>query len=181
MTRFGGRHSRTLAAVAPLVLLVLLGTNACANGGAVDGSAVALTRLAGCQPPRLPAWTVRYHNDLWVGVCGPTNVARNTTHTYEIVVKNFTRSSGPVRLWMIHYDPITSNSIPYRRAYNRTDGELETIWILHHFKPFQVRRVKITLPIKQHNDPKGSNLVVRAWGRGRNEHGSYWKDINFVG
>lgn len=166
-------RSRTLVAVATLVLLVLLG-----------GSAAAAPSVSpGCQPPLLGP--DRY--SFWLNVCGPGRVIRNTQHTYEVVLKNFGRRNfRTVKLSVIHWEPISRSSIPSRRAIVRfgTARERAAIWTLHNFKPGRLFRVNITLPFKQHNDPKGSNLFVFARGLdpsvGRPEIQEATKDITFV-
>jgi hypothetical protein len=41
-------------------------------------------------------------------------------------------------------------------------------------------RVNITLPFKQHNDPKGSNLMIEARGYAPSERGGFTKDVTFI-
>jgi hypothetical protein len=99
---------------------------------------------------------------LWVGFCGPTMVFRNTNYTFGVVVKNYGKMRRKLELTVIHYDPITRSSIPYRRgALPLQYGDLSqsmAVWTLHNFKRGQFFRVNITLPFKQHADPKGSNF-----------------------
>jgi hypothetical protein len=154
-----------LVAVALLLLLVPLGTSA---------TAALPTIVQGCVPPVIGPDRYR----LWVSACGPTYVIRNTNYTYGVVIKNFGRTSfRKIELSVIHYDPITGSSIPYSRgAYNRSDT---AVWTLKKFKAGRFFRVNITLPFKQHNDPKGSNFVVEARGYGPSEHRDLTKDVIF--
>lgn len=142
--------------------------------GASASAAPTITILPGCVPPL--AKPERYN--LWVGACGPTHVIRNTNYTYGVVVKNFgKRTFRRVRLTVTHQDPITRSSIPYSRAL-RPDS---AVWTLLRFRPGQLFRVNITLPFRQHNDPKGSNLMIQVRGYGPSEGGGWMtKDVTFI-
>jgi len=167
-----GKSPRTISlfvAVALLVLLVPLGTGASA--------AFPTVKVEGCKPPLIGP--VRY--SLWVSACGPAHVIRNTNYTYGVVVKNFGKASlRKIKLSVIHYDPITRSSIRYRRAYRTDYREHAAVWTLHDFKPGRLFRVNITLPFKQHNDPKGSNFTVEARGYGPSEVRDRTKDVVFT-
>ena len=151
---------------APPVLLVALGTSASA--------APPPDHYPGCDPP--PVGPERY--SLWVSACGPSRVIRNHNYTYGVVVKNFgKRSFRRLELTVIHQEPITRSSVPYSHAL-RPDY---AVWTLHKFKPGQLFRVNITLPFRQHNDPKGSNLVIGVRGYGPSERdGFFTKDVTFT-
>jgi hypothetical protein len=76
-------------------------------------------------------------------------------------------------------DPLRPDhpQLPYGRGpYNRSDT---AVWTLKNFKAGRFFRVNITLPFKQHNDPKGSNLEVEARGYGPWEHRNVTKDVIF--
>lgn len=148
------------------VLLVALGTSASA-------ATPTITFRAGCNPPLVGP--ERY--SLWVGACGPSHVIRNTNYSYGVVVKNFgKRSFRRVKLTVIHQDPLTRSSSPYSHALRPDDA----VWTLTKFKPDQVFRVNITLPFRQHNDPKGSNLTIEVRGYGPSERGGLTKDVTFI-
>jgi hypothetical protein len=102
---------------------------------------------------------------------------RNTNYTYGVVVKNFgNRSFRRVKLTVIHQDPITRSSLPYRHGL-RPDY---AVWTVNNFKSGQLFRVKVTLPFRQHNDPKGSNLTIEVRGYGPSERGGLTKDVTFI-
>jgi hypothetical protein len=104
-------------------------------------------------------------------------VIRNTNYSYGVVVKNFgKRSFRRVKLTVIHQDPLTRSSSPYSHAL-RPDYAVCT---LYKFKPGQVFRVNITLPFRQHNDPRGSNFVIEVRGYGPAERGGLTKDVTFI-
>jgi hypothetical protein len=104
-------------------------------------------------------------------------VIRNTNYTYGVVVKNFgKRSFRRLKVTVIHQDPITRSSLPYSHRL-RPDY---AVWTLRAFKPGQVFRVNITLPFRQHNDPKGSNLVIEVRAFGPSERGGLTKDVVFI-
>lgn len=120
-------------------------------------------------------------------VSGPTHVVRNTQHTYEVAVKNYGKKTfGTVELSVLHWEPISRSSKPYRRKTVSvgTTRERAAIWTMHNFKPGRSFRVYITLPFKQHNDPIGSNLEVWVRGLrpsvGRPERRNGMWDITFV-
>jgi len=114
---------------------------------------------------------------LWVGACGRSRVIRNTKYTYGVVVKNYGKKSfRKVKLTVIHQDPIARSSVPYRLAL-RPDY---AVWTLHRFKPGRLFRVNITLAFRQHNDPKGSNLVIDARGYGPGAHAGITYDVTFI-
>jgi hypothetical protein len=141
--------------------------------GTCASAAPTVTILQGCHPPLIGP--DRYN--LWVGACGPKYVIRNTNYTYGVVVKNYgKRSFRRLKLTVIHEDPITRSSIPYGHAL-RPDY---AVWTLHNFKPGQLLRVNITLPFKQHNDPKGSSFTVDVRGYGPSERGGLTKDVIFI-
>ena len=150
-------------------LLVLLAAPAASPSAARN-----IDRLPGCVPP--PIGPERYH--LWVGACGPAHVIRNVNYTYGLVVKNFgKRTFRKVKLTVIHEDPITRSSIPYSHGL-RPDY---AVWTLNKFQPGQLFHVNITLPFKQHNDPKGSNLTVAVRGYGPSDKGAgVTKDVTFI-
>jgi hypothetical protein len=77
---------------------------------------------------------------------------------------------------VIHQDPITRSSSPYRHAL-RPDY---AVWTLNRFKPGQVFCVNIRLPFRQHNDPKGSNLMIEVRGYGPSERAGLTKDVTFI-
>ena len=55
------------------------------------------------------------------------------------------------------------------------------VWTLLRFRPGQLFRVNITLPFRQHNDPKGSNLMIQVRGYGPPEGGGWMtKDVTFI-
>ena len=120
-------------------------------------------------------------------VSGPTHVVRNTQHTYAVALKNYGKKTfRTVKLSVLHWEPISRSSIPYRRETVSvgTAQERAAIWTLHNFRPGGYFRVNITLPFKQHNDPIGSNLIVLvrglrpSFGRPENQDGT--TDITFV-
>ncbi len=138
------------------VLLVTLGTSAPASP----------TAWPRCQAPTYPGLGTR--QKLGVHICGPSRVVRGKNYSYTVVLANFI----PVRyrkitLSVIHHDPITRSSIPYRRVYNYVYGEKAAVWTLRNFKARpHTFRVSFMLPFKQHDDKKGSNLIVDARGYG---------------
>ena len=103
-------------------------------------------------------------------------VTRGVNYNYAVVLANRGQATyGRITLSVIHEDPITRSSIPYR-SY-RPDC---AIWRLAKFKPDKTFRVSFRLPFKQHNDPKGSNLTVGLRADRRSCMGGLTKDVIFV-
>lgn len=153
----------TVLLVAALPLLVVsLGTG-------VSAAQPTVTIVPGCNPPFLGP--ERY--SLWVSACGPSRVIENRNYTYGAVVKNYgKRAFRKLKLSLIHYDPITRSSRPYRREIRRNSAPpgsayypspmYAAVWTLSNFKPGQFFRVNITLPFKWRL--RGSHFVVEARG-----------------
>ena len=109
--------------VALPVLLATLGTSASASP----------TAWPQCRAPIYPGLGTR--QKLGVHICGPSRVVRGKNYSYTLVLESFI----PVRyrkveLSVIHYDPITRSSIPYRRVYNYDYGDNAAVWTLRNFK-----------------------------------------------
>ena len=154
------------------VLLILLGTS-------VSAAQPTTTIVPGCNPPFIGP--ERY--SLWVSACGPSHVIENRNYTYGAVVKNYgKRTFRKLKLSVIHYDPITRSSRPYRREVRRDLPPLmyASVWTLNNFKPGQFFRVNITLPFKWHNDLRGSHFVVEARGYSPHERVGRSKDVVFI-
>lgn len=111
-----------------------------------------------------------------LNICGPKYVTRGVNYNYTVVLANRGQATyGRITLSVIHEDPITRSSIPYR-SY-RPDC---AIWRLAKVKPDKTFRVSFRLPFKQHNDPKGSNLTVGLRADRRSCMGGLTKDVIFV-
>jgi hypothetical protein len=83
---------------------------------------------------------------------------------------------------VIHFDPITRSSRPYRRELRREIGaagtpKMASVWTLNNFKPGQFFRVNITLPFKWRL--RGSYFTVEARGYNPNERVGFSKRVVF--
>ena len=109
---------------------------------------------------------------------------RNVNYGYTVVLKNVkTTTFRTVRLSVIHYDPITRASRPYRRAGPWSHDPLMSVAVfptVTNFRPGDTYRVGLRLPFEQHKDPSGSNFMVevQAFGpraRADRTHDVRWK------
>jgi hypothetical protein len=111
-----------------------------------------------------------------LNICGPKYVIRGVNYNYTVVVANRGQTTyRRITLSVIHEDPITRSSIPYR-SY-RPDC---ATWRLAKVKPNKTLRVSFRLPFKQHGDPKGSNFTVDLRADRRSCVGGLTKDVTFV-
>jgi hypothetical protein len=172
------RKVTLLLLTAPAALLIPLGTTA---------AQPATTIVPDCKPPFIgPEW----YTTLWVSACGPSHVIENRNYTYGAVVKNYgKRTFRKLKLSVIHYDPITRSSRPYRRELRREIGGppgsphypppmMASVWTLDNFKPGQFFRVNITLPFKRRL--RGSYFVVEARGYSPHELVGLSKRVVFI-
>jgi hypothetical protein len=119
---------------------------------------------------------------LWLKACGPMKVIRGTDYSYTVVLTNISKTTfRRVELAVIHYDPITRSSIPYRREARPEYAPMyAAAWTLSKFKPGQSFRVGIRLPFEQHNNPKGSNIAIEARAQGPSDYTQLTKDVFFI-
>jgi hypothetical protein len=153
-------------------------------------SSAALLREEGtAAPTAAPTWPTCRAPTYWpeelrtrlpVNVCGPSKVIPSVNYSYTVVLTNNSKATyRRVKLSVIHYDPITRSSRPYRREARPVYSPMyAAVWTLHDFKPAQTFRLGIRLPFLKHKDPKGSNFMVEARGRGAG--GDLAKDVFFI-
>lgn len=128
-------------------------------------------------PDRLPE---QRRHPLTVSVCGPKRVTPGVNYKYTVVLTNLSDLTyRRVKLSVVHADPITRSSIPYRRVYNVRYLRNAALWTMKNFKPGRSYRVEVTLPFNKHNDPGGSNFVVDARAVGPAAHTDFTKDVFF--
>lgn len=132
-----------------------------------------------CPAPTF--WPGELRTKLPVNACGPRKVIPSVNYSYTVVLTNNSKTSyRRVKLSLIHYDPITRSSRPYRREASRVYSPMyAAVWTLHDLKPGQTFRVGIRLPFLKHSDPKGSNFMIEARARGAGG-GPSTKDVFFI-
>jgi hypothetical protein len=146
-----------------------------------DGTAAPNTASTwpSCSAPTY--WPEELRTRLPVNVCGPSRVIPSVNYSYTVVLRNNSKATyRSVKLSVIHYDPITRSSRPFRReARPRFSPMYAAVWTLRNFKPAQTFRLGIRLPFLKHKDPRGSNFMVESRARGAGVFGST-KDVVFI-
>lgn len=145
------------------VLAVLLVSPSIPRGSSALRS---LTVSPRCPPP---VGVFDGRAQLGLSVCGPTKVVPNGRYSYTVVLGNIKATTfRTVSLSLMHYDPITQASRPFRHAGAWVDPLMSVAVFppIRNFGPGQTFRISFTLVFKRHIDPKGLNFVVEARASG---------------
>jgi hypothetical protein len=172
-----------------LLLATALPALVIAVGTSVSAAQPGVTIVPGCTPPFLAPFLGPEKYSLWVRACGPSHVVENRNYTYGAVVKNYGKMTfRKLKLSVLHYDPITRSSRPYRRE-RRGDlppPMMASVWTLNNFKPGQFFRVNITLAFQAaHRCPAPrcltqSHFTIEGRGYGPHEIVGRTKYVVFI-
>jgi hypothetical protein len=178
----------TMLGKVALLLFTALPALVIAVGTSVSAGQPAVTIVPGCTPPFFAPFLGPDRYSLWVRACGPSHVVENRNYTYGAVVKNYGKGTfRKLKLSVLHFDPISRSSRPYRRE-RRGDlppPMMASVWTLSSFKPGQFFRVSITLAFQAAHRcaaPRcltGSNFTVEARGYNPNERVGLSKRVVF--
>src|SRR5262245_16286891 len=110
--RFFARRRFSLVGIVAALGLAAVGSwlifGEAASTGSAQPSSASTPVPTGCLPPVFGPT----RNSLWISVCGPSRVIRNTRNSYGVAVMNFGKARfRTLRLSLIHYDPITASSV----------------------------------------------------------------------